>query len=72
MEYGFVFEVWGGEIIFVLFFVLIGKGIDEFVEMILFVSEVEELKVNLNCQVKGMVIEVEFDKGRGLVVILFV
>ncbi|MCY8632132.1 translation initiation factor IF-2, partial [Bacillus spizizenii] len=49
-----------------------GKGIDELVEMILLVSEVEELKANPNRQAKGTVIEAELDKGRGSVATLLV
>lgn len=51
---------------------LTGKGIDELVEMILLVSEVEELKANPNRQAKGTVIEAELDKGRGSVATLLV
>ncbi len=64
-EYGLVPEAWGGETIFVPLSALTGKGIDELIEMILLVSEVEELKANPNRQAKGTVIEAELDKGRG-------
>ncbi|PRP51290.1 translation initiation factor IF-2 [Bacillus halotolerans] len=71
-EYGLVPEAWGGETIFVPLSALTGKGIDELVEMILLVSEVEELKANPNRQAKGTVIEAELDKGRGSVATLLV
>lgn len=71
-EYGLVPEAWGGETIFVPLSALSGKGIDELVEMILLVSEVEELKANPNRQAKGTVIEAELDKGRGSVATLLV
>ncbi|QDK69028.1 translation initiation factor IF-2 [Bacillus halotolerans] len=71
-EYGLVPEAWGGETIFVALSALTGKGIDELVEMILLVSEVEELKANPNRQAKGTVIEAELDKGRGSVATLLV
>ncbi|MEC1670088.1 translation initiation factor IF-2 [Bacillus mojavensis] len=71
-EYGLVPEAWGGETIFVPLSALTGKGIDELIEMILLVSEVEELKANPNRQAKGTVIEAELDKGRGSVATLLV
>ncbi|MFT4400900.1 translation initiation factor IF-2 [Bacillus sp. SW14] len=71
-EYGLVPEAWGGETIFVPLSALTGKGIDELVEMILLVSEVEELKANPNRHAKGTVIEAELDKGRGSVATLLV
>ncbi|MEB4594406.1 translation initiation factor IF-2 [Bacillus amyloliquefaciens] len=71
-EYGLVPEAWGGETIFVPLSALTGKGIDELVEMILLVSEVEELKANPNRQAKGTVIEAELDKGRGSVATLLI
>ncbi|AMA52353.1 translation initiation factor IF-2 [Bacillus inaquosorum] len=71
-EYGLVPEAWGGETIFVPLSALTGKGIDELVEMILLVSEVEELKANPNRKAKGTVIEAELDKGRGSVATLLV
>ncbi|KAF1681184.1 translation initiation factor IF-2 [Bacillus mexicanus] len=71
-EYGLVPEAWGGETIFVPLSALTGKGIDELVEMILLVSEVEELKANPNRQAKGTVIEAQLDKGRGSVATLLV
>ena len=41
-------EDWGGDTIFVPVSALKGEGIDDFLEMILFVAEVEELKANPN------------------------
>ncbi len=51
---------------------LTGKGIDELLEMILLVSEVEELKANPDKLAYGTVIEAELDKGRGPVATLLV
>ncbi|KAA6452826.1 translation initiation factor IF-2 [Bacillus swezeyi] len=71
-EHGLVPEAWGGETIFVPLSALSGEGIDELIEMILLVSEVEELKANSNRRAKGTVIEAELDKGKGSVATLLV
>ncbi|MGG3572135.1 translation initiation factor IF-2 [Bacillus gobiensis] len=71
-EHGLVPESWGGETIFVPLSALNGEGIDELIEMILLVSEVEELKADPNRRAKGTVIEAELDKGRGSVATLLV
>lgn len=71
-EHGLVPESWGGETIFVPLSALNGEGIDELIEMILLVSEVEELKADPSVRAKGTVIEAELDKGRGSVATLLV
>src|SRR5690606_4430073 len=47
-------------------------GIDNLLEMVLLVSEVEELKANPNRNAIGTVIEAQLDKGRGSVATLLV
>ncbi|WP_088105132.1 translation initiation factor IF-2 [Halalkalibacter urbisdiaboli] len=71
-EFQLVPEAWGGDTIFVNVSALDGTGIDELLEMILLVSEVEELKANPNKLAKGTVIEAQLDKGRGAVATLLV
>ncbi|WP_100404446.1 translation initiation factor IF-2 [Bacillus solitudinis] len=71
-EYELVPEAWGGETIFVNVSALEGTGIDDLLEMILLVSEVEELKANPDKLARGTVIEAELDKGRGAVATLLV
>jgi translation initiation factor IF-2 len=71
-EHGLVAEAWGGETIFVNVSALNGTGIDELLEMILLVSEVEELKANPNKEAMGTVVEAELDRGRGPVATLLV
>lgn len=71
-EYGLVPEDWGGDTIFVPISALTGEGIDNLLEMILLVSEVEELKANPNRLALGTVIEARLDKGRGPVATLLV
>ncbi|MDQ0230490.1 translation initiation factor IF-2 [Metabacillus malikii] len=71
-EHGLVPEAWGGDTIFVPVSALTGQGIDELLEMILLVTEVEELKANPNRRATGTVIEAQLDKGRGSVATLLV
>ncbi|AEO99239.1 translation initiation factor IF-2 [Weizmannia coagulans] len=71
-EYNLVPEDWGGDTIFVPISALTGEGIDNLLEMILLVSEVEELKANPNRRALGSVIEARLDKGRGPVATLLV
>ncbi|UFU01067.1 translation initiation factor IF-2 [Radiobacillus kanasensis] len=71
-EHGLVPEDWGGETIFVQLSAIKREGIDDLLEMILLVSEVEELKANPNRNATGTVIEAQLDKGRGSVATLLV
>jgi translation initiation factor IF-2 len=64
-EYGLIPEDWGGDTIFVPLSALSGDGIDNLLEMIVLVSEVQELKANPNNRAVGTVIEAELDKSRG-------
>ena len=71
-EHGLVPEDWGGDTIFVPVSALKGEGIDTLLEMIVLVSEVEELKANPDQNARGTVIEAQLDKGRGAVATLLV
>ncbi|HAM79433.1 translation initiation factor IF-2 [Ornithinibacillus bavariensis] len=71
-EYELVPEDWGGDTIFVPISALKGEGIDDLLEMIILVSEVEELKANPKRNATGTVIEAQLDKGRGSVATLLV
>jgi translation initiation factor IF-2 len=64
-EYGLVPEEWGGETIMVPVSALTGDNLDTLLEMILLVSEVQELVANPNRSAKGTVIEAHLDKARG-------
>lgn len=72
MEYELVPEEWGGDTIYCKLSALTGEGIDNLLEMILLVSEMEELKANPNRRATGTVIEAKLDKGRGPVATLLV
>ncbi|WP_373896047.1 translation initiation factor IF-2 [Virgibacillus natechei] len=71
-EYELIPEAWGGSTIFVNVTATKAEGIDDLLEMILLVSEVEELKANPNTSASGTVIEAELDKGRGTVATLLI
>lgn len=64
-EYNLIPEDWGGDTIFVPLSALSGEGIDDLLEMLILVSEVQELKANPDKAAVGTVIEAELDKSRG-------
>ncbi|MBB6452881.1 translation initiation factor IF-2 [Salirhabdus euzebyi] len=71
-EYQLVPEEWGGDTIYVPVSALKGEGIEDLLEMIVLVSEVEELKANPDRLAAGTVVEAELDKGKGSVATLLV
>jgi translation initiation factor IF-2 len=64
-EHGLVSEEWGGDTICVNVSAVNKQGIKELLDMILLVTEMGELKANVNRAARGTVIEAELDKGRG-------
>ncbi|MBF2073650.1 MAG: translation initiation factor IF-2 [Synechococcales cyanobacterium C42_A2020_086] len=71
-EFGLVPEEWGGDTIMVPVSAIKGENLDALLEMILLVSEVEDLYANPNRPAKGTVIEAHLDKARGPVATLIV
>ncbi|MGK7894218.1 MAG: translation initiation factor IF-2 [Xenococcus sp. (in: cyanobacteria)] len=71
-EHGLVPEDWGGDTTMVPVSALKGENLDELLEMILLVSEIEELSANPNRPAKGTVIEAHLDRTRGPVASLLV
>ncbi|MCG9892688.1 MAG: translation initiation factor IF-2 [Thermosynechococcaceae cyanobacterium MS004] len=71
-EYGLVSEEWGGDNIMVPVSALKGDNLDTLLEMILLVSDVEDLHANPDRPAKGTVIEANLDKARGPVATLLV
>ncbi|HAA6713895.1 TPA_asm: translation initiation factor IF-2 [Listeria monocytogenes] len=71
-EYELVPEAWGGDTIFAPISAKFGEGLENLLDMILLVSEVEELKANPDRRAIGSFIEAELDKGRGPVATLLV
>jgi len=71
-EYGLVAEEWGGDTVMVPVSAIKGENLETLLEMILLVSEVEDLYANPDRPAKGTVIEANLDKARGPVASLIV
>ncbi len=71
-EYNLVPEEWGGDTIMVPVSAIQKENLDTLLEMLLLVSEVEDLQANPNRPAKGTVIEAHLDKARGPVATLLV
>ncbi len=65
-------EDWGGKTITVQVSAKTGKGIDNLLEMLLLESELLELKANPNALAKGVVVESELSRGKGVVATVLV
>ncbi|MFK8184303.1 MAG: translation initiation factor IF-2 [Phormidesmis sp.] len=72
MEYELVPEEYGGDTIMVPVSAMTGENVDTVLEMLLLVSEVEDLQANPDRLAKGTVIEAHLDKARGPVATLLV
>lgn len=71
-NHGLTPEDWGGETVYCDVSAVTKEGLDNLLEMILLVSEVEELGANPNAPASGTVIESHLDPGRGPVVTVLV
>lgn len=65
VENGLLPEDWGGDTITVPVSAKNRENIDELLDMILLVSEMQELKANPNRNAVGTIIEAQLDKGKG-------
>ncbi|MEO1394729.1 MAG: translation initiation factor IF-2 [Cyanobacteria bacterium J06634_5] len=72
MEYELVPEEYGGDTIMVPVSAITGQNVDTILEMLLLVSEVEDLQANPDRLARGTVIEAHLDKARGPVATLLV
>ena len=66
-EQGLIPEDWGGSTICVPVSARTGEGITELLEMVLLTADILELKANPKRNARGLVIEAQLDKGRGVV-----
>ncbi|MBD2067132.1 translation initiation factor IF-2 [Leptolyngbya sp. FACHB-671] len=71
-EFGLVPEEWGGETIMVPVSAINGENLDTLLEMLLLVSEVEDLYANPDRPARGTIIEANLDKARGPVATLLI
>ena len=67
-----VAEDWGGDTVMVPVSALKGENVDKLLEMILLVTEVEDLQANPNRMARGTVIEAHLDKAKGPVATLLI
>ncbi len=65
-------EEWGGDVVMVPVSAIKGENIDKLLEMILLVTEVEDLQANPDRLAKGTVIEAHLDKAKGPVATLLI
>ncbi len=65
-------EDWGGETVYVDVSAKTREGLDKLLEMILLVTELEELGANPDAPASGTVVESQLDPGRGPVVTILV
>jgi len=71
-ERDLIAEDWGGDVVMVPVSAMKGENIDKLLEMILLVSEVEDLQANPQRLAKGTVIEAHLDKAKGPVATLLI
>jgi translation initiation factor IF-2 len=71
-EYALVPEEWGGDTIFVEASAKKRIGLENFLDMLLLVAEVADLKANPKTQASGFIIESRVDPGRGVVATVLV
>lgn len=71
-EHGLNPEEWGGDTVMVEVSAKTGQNIDKLLDMVLLVSDLEELKADIDVPAEGLVIESHMETGRGSVVGLLV
>ena len=71
-EHGIVPEEWGGDNVFVKASAKKRIGLDNFLDMLLLVAEVADLKANPEAPASGFIIESRIDPGRGVVATMLV
>jgi translation initiation factor IF-2 len=69
---GVLVEEWGGKYQCVSISARTGKNVDQLLETILLEAEILNLKANPNRSAKGVVVEAQLDKGKGIVATILV
>jgi translation initiation factor IF-2 len=71
-EHNVLVEEWGGDVVAVEVSAKTKVGIDKLLEMILLITDVEELKAEENLPASGLIIEAHMEQGRGSVAVALV
>jgi len=71
-EIGLVPEEWGGDTVTVEVSAKMKTNLNELLEMIILISEIQELKADYKCKAKGTVIEAQLDARRGPVATIII
>ena len=71
-EQNLLAEDWGGDVVMVPVSAIKGENIDKLLEMLLLVTEVEDLQANPDRMARGTVIEAHLDKAKGPVATLLI
>lgn len=71
-EQDLLVEEWGGDTVVVEVSAKTKEGIPELLDMVLLVSDVEDLKAEVDMPAKGLVIEAHLEQGRGPIAICLV
>ena len=64
-EQNLLVEEWGGDIMVVPVSAKTGQGVDVLLDMLLLVSDVEELRADATAPARGLIIEAHLEHGRG-------
>lgn len=71
-EYGLTPESWGGQTIYAEVSAKQNLGLDHLLDMLLLQAEIMELKADVGCSARGVVLEAKLDKGRGPVATMLI
>lgn len=64
-EHDLLIEEWGGDTVVQPVSAKTGEGIPALLDMVLLVSDVEELRAEVSCPATGLIIEAHMEQGRG-------
>lgn len=65
-EQNVISEEWGGDTVFVPVSALTGDNIDNLLESVLLVASMQDLRADMSCKGKGIIIETQLDKTKGI------
>lgn len=71
-EFGLTPEAWGGQTIYAEVSAKKKLGLDHLLDMLLLQAEIMELKADVGCSARGVVLEAKLDRGRGPVATMLI